>query len=131
METPISKKTLWQNLLESILPDTVSEYEFNEKQQELYDTMSFISEDCYFASWIMGNEYGIWNALQTVNRSYGDGEISDYGIDKLRQLSQELGGWIIWVDDEDLPDMPIDDWGPRFVPMASWVKLADVRDTEV
>lgn len=105
------------------LAGMVAEHAFNDKQRELYETMSNISENCYCAGWIIGNEYEIWQDLQTGNRHYGLAEIDSDALEKCRRLSQELGGWIVWCDADDEPNLPIEEWGPRFVPMAHWMEM--------
>jgi hypothetical protein len=72
--------------------------DFNVKQQELYELMSDISEDCWCAGWLDGNEYSIWDAMQTGNLTYGMGAIDKESLEKVRELSKELNGWVIWDD---------------------------------
>lgn len=102
--------------------------ELTEKQQELYDLMSDISEDCYCAGWMMGNEYAIWGALTDGDRRYGMSEMDAGQLEKCRILSDELGGWIVWVDDEQDPDLPVEEWGPRFIPMDRWLGMVAAND---
>ena len=101
----------------------VSHRDFNEQQHALYELMSDISEDCYCAGWMMGNEYAIWAALQSGDRRYGLGEMDAEQLERCRHLAAELDGWILWVDDDTDPDMPVEEWGPRFVPMAQWLAM--------
>lgn len=93
--------------------------------QLLYDTMSEISERCYAAGWMQGNEYRLWSACAdpTDPLHYGMGEITAHEVATLRGLSAEIGGWIHWCDDATHPQLHIDDWGPRFVPMLEWVGM--------
>lgn len=46
----------------------IKEPDFNEKQRELYELMSDISEDCFAAGWIVGAEYEIWAAMHPGGR---------------------------------------------------------------
>lgn len=101
----------------------ITEANFTDAQRELYDLMSDISEDCYFAGWLMGNEYNIWDALQDGDLSYGLGVMDAASLERCRELSAELNGWIIWADDETDKGMPVEEWGPRFVHMESWLKM--------
>lgn len=110
------------------LAGTVPEHDWNDKQRELYDTMSDISEDCYCAGWMMGLEYAIWGALQDGDRRYGRGEMDAEQLERCRRLSQELDGWVIWVDDDDVPELPNEEWGPRFVTMAHWLEMVPPND---
>ena len=100
----------------------ITEENFTAEMRELYETMSDISEDCYYAGWMHGLEYAIWGALQDGDRRYGVGEMDAGQLEKVRQLSASLNGWIIWFDDDDDASLPVDEWGPRFVDMAEWAK---------
>lgn len=100
----------------------IKEDDFNDKQRELYETMSDISEECYCAGWYMGNEYHIWAALHDGSRLYGMGEMDSEQLEKCRELAAELNGWIVWIDDDERKDMPVAEWGPRFVDMDEWLK---------
>jgi hypothetical protein len=100
----------------------IREQDMNEKQRELYETMSDISEDCYCAGWYMSNEYHIWSALQDGDRRYGMGEMDAEQLDKCRTLAEELNGWVIWFDDDDDATLPVEEWGPRFVAMDKWLE---------
>ena len=102
--------------------NAVCEKDFTDKQRELYELMSDISEDCYFAGWMTGLEYAIFGALQDGDLSYGMGEMDSDQVEEVRALSKELDGWIVWVDSDDEPDLPCEEWGPRFIPMADWLK---------
>lgn len=108
----------------------IKEAEFNDRQRLLYETMSDISEECYFAGWYMGNEYRIWSALQSGERIYGMDEMDADQLELCRALSVELDGWIVWVDDSVDRSLPVEEFGPRFVGMAEWLKmLADTTPT--
>lgn len=99
--------------------------DFNESQRELYELMREISEDCYCAGWMLGLEYAIWGALQDGDLRYGMGEMDAASLLRCRALSLALGGWIVWVDDDIEPSLPVDQWGPRFVPMETWLQMAE------
>ena len=99
-----------------------------EMRQELCNTMSAISEDCYCASWLDGLEYSLWAAMQYPNipgELHGAMmEIDLEKLDRCRELSSALGGWIIWVSDlTDPPALPGEEWGPRFVTMDEWTAI--------
>ncbi len=99
----------------------IKEDEFNDKQRELYETMSDISEDCYCAGWMMGLEFAIWGALQDGDRRYGMSEMDAEQLERCRTLANELDGWVIWVDDDERQNLPASEWGPRFVSMGDWL----------
>lgn len=94
-----------------------------DNQEALYQLMSDISEDCYCAGWMMGLELAIWGALQDGDRTYGMGEMDAEQLEQCRTLANEIDGWIVWVDDDDIPGLPSCEWGPRFLPMADWLAL--------
>ena len=93
------------------------------KQRALYELMSRISEDCYCAGWMGGNEYTLWEMVCDPNadRFYGRCDVSEQDIEDLRAISAEVGGWIRWFDDEEDKALPAAKWGPVFTPMAEWL----------
>lgn len=104
----------------------ICEQDMTDQQRELYELMSDISEDCYCAGWMHGLEYAIWGALQGGDRRYGMSEMDAAKLERCRVLAKELDGWVIWYDDDDEDNdavLPINEWGPRFVPMAEWLKM--------
>lgn len=98
----------------------IVEADFSEKQKELYELMSWISEYCYCAGWMIGSEYIIWEAMHGGPRHYGQDEIRQEDLDKCAALSKALDGWIIWYDDHDQAGLPASEWGQRFVTMDEW-----------
>ena len=90
------------------------------RQQELYEAMSEISEDCWHAGWMTGNEHAIWDAIQNGDRTYGQTLMDESLLATCKALSVELGGWIEWRDDEQ--GLPVEQWGPYFVPMPEWLE---------
>jgi len=105
----------------------IPESHLTDEQRELYDAMSDISEDCHCAGWITGNEYNLWAALQDGDLRYGQGEIDAEQLELVRGLSKEVDGWIIWLDDDDVPGLPVEQWGARFVTMAEWLDLIGAK----
>ena len=102
------------------------------KQKALYDRMSDISEECYAAGWMTGNEYTLWEMVANPEspRRYGMSDVRESDLNELREISTEIGGWIRWVDDEDDPDLPPEEWGPVFTTMAEWLPMFDKRMAE-
>ncbi|WP_294636574.1 hypothetical protein [uncultured Aquabacterium sp.] len=99
------------------------EGQFTEDERKLYDLMSDISEDCWCAGWMCGNEYAIWDALKTGDRQYGMMEMDSDLLAEVARLSAKTGGWIVWIDAEDgIPAERIDEWGPYFIPLHPWLK---------
>jgi hypothetical protein len=70
------------------------------KQRALYQLMSDISEECYYAGWMSGNEYTLWEMVSDpkASRRYGQSEVSEEQIAELRAISNEVGGWVRWHD---------------------------------
>jgi hypothetical protein len=92
------------------------------KQRALYELMSDISEECYCAGWMSGNEYSLWRIVSDPNasRRYGQGEVTEQQVTDMRTMADSCGGWIRWHDDEDEPNLDADEWGPRFELLADW-----------
>lgn len=101
----------------------VPEHKFSSEQAALYDTMSEISEDCWSAGWMIGNEHAIWSALQAGDTRYGMTRMDPELLEKCRALSEQLGGWIIWLDNDCDENLPVDQWGPYFVDMDQWLTI--------
>ena len=81
----------------------------------LFRRMSDISEDCYAAAWLIGNEYSLWQMLQGASPNYGMCEVSGEELEELRVLSEKANGWI-WTDGEG-------SYNPRLVSFEEWNHL--------
>lgn len=108
----------------------IKEQDFTPDQKRLYETMSRISEDCWCAGWLIGNEYAIWKAASEVRSlnadlSYGLGEMDIEDVEECARLRDLLKGWIIWYDDEDEPGLDVSEWGPRFVTLEEWKEFLE------
>lgn len=70
------------------------------KQDELAELMAGISERCYCAGWINGNEFRLWSAVidPVDTLSYGLAFINREEVEEMKRLSQEIDGWIVWQD---------------------------------
>jgi hypothetical protein len=92
------------------------------EREELAMLMSDISEDCWCAGWMAGNEYEIWNAIQPgADRSYGMLSISADDAEKLIKLAEKVGAWPVW--DSSVPDEEsIDGLYLKWVPLDEWRK---------
>jgi len=109
--------------LSELLGGTIAQQDFNDEQCQLYDTMSDISEDCWCAGWLMGNEFAVWKALTTGDLKYGMGEMDTAMVERCRRLNKKLNGWIAWFDSSNVPGLPQKEWGARFIPMERWMKM--------
>ncbi len=96
---------------------------FDANQRELYRLMRGISARSFFAGWKDGLEFLLWRAIQTGDLRIS--RIAIYADDLARcaELAALIDGWIVWVDDENDPGLPTDDWGPRVVPMSVWLSM--------
>jgi hypothetical protein len=85
--------------------------------------MSDISEDCYAAGWLIGNEYSLWRLLHGESSAYDKFDVPEEELEELRLLSQKAGGWI-WTGG---PDEHI----PRLVSFEEWAeRLAEVSEND-
>lgn len=96
-------------------------------ERRLGELMSEISEDCYCAGWMHGNEYTLWSmiAVPGASRDYGMDAVSEEDLAELKLLSDRLGGWVVWWDDDYDQNCATEEWGERFLPMAEWLKWWD------
>lgn len=105
----------------------IQEKNFTKGQKLLYERMSAISESCFCAGWIGGNEFSIWKALITGDTTFGFDHMDLDDLDTCKKLAYTLGGWIVWYDDEDDPSLPVEEWGPRFVTFEEWRRIVEKR----
>jgi hypothetical protein len=88
-------------------------------QRTLYELMSEISEDCWCAGWMMGNEFSLWDAIVTGDRTYGMAFMDEWLLASCKALAEQIGGWIEWRDDEQ--GLTNAEWGPYFIAMPEWL----------
>jgi hypothetical protein len=69
------------------------------EQEKMAEFMSSISERCYYAAWIKNLEYVLWDAVNSGQRNYGHGIITDRDIRTLKTLADKSESWIIFHDD--------------------------------
>lgn len=82
--------------------------------RELMMHMSELSEEAYCAGWMDGLEYALWNAVLNGSRKYGQLDIADAHISKLRELSDRCGGWIVFDDETEETFMPLELWQKKY-----------------
>jgi hypothetical protein len=88
----------------------------NENWHALAQLMSEISEEAYFAGWMGGLEYALWDAVQNGPRRYGQITIDAEMIEALRHLSTQCGGWVRYGENEE-----------EFVPLETWERAYVAR----
>ncbi len=93
--------------------------ELTQAQRELASYMSELSDEAYCASWIMGLEFALWEAVLGKLTRYGNIDIKAEQVSRLKQLSEACGGWIRWTERNSNP------W--RIESGEEWVSLDDWR----
>lgn len=88
--------------------------QMNWKQQALASLMS-ISEDSWYAGWMDGLEFRLWQMVQDPeDNCYGMATVSKEDIQTLKEISDEINGWIAWGEKE----------GQKvFVSMDEWLEI--------
>jgi hypothetical protein len=81
---------------------------------KLSEYMSELSEQAYCAGWMQGLEYALWNAVLKGRVKYGRLQITRAHTQKLKELSEQCGGWIVWDDDLGEAFMPLDQWQKKY-----------------
>ncbi len=81
----------------------------------LFRRMSDISEECWAAAWLIGNEYALWQMLQGDTRRFGQCEVLADELDELRLLSDQAQGWI-WTGGAGI-------YIPQFVSLDEWAAI--------
>jgi len=76
--------------------------------------MSELSEEAYYAGWMRGLEYALWEALIGHRREYGCLDITDDHRTRLRQLSDECDGWVVFDGKNEETWLPLPVWQTRF-----------------
>jgi hypothetical protein len=76
--------------------------------------MSDLSEEAYYAGWMDGLEYALWEAVTGVRREYGRLALTEAHRAHLRELSDNCGGWIVFDDDTEKTWVPLAEWKKRF-----------------
>jgi hypothetical protein len=81
----------------------------------LHEKMSAISEDCWCAGWMTGNEYALWGVLHGDDHTYGWCNVPYEDLEELRVLSEHAGGWI-WTG-------PARTYVPQLVSFEVWKSI--------
>ncbi len=92
----------------------------NDEAKALMDYMSDLSEEGYYAGWMGNLEYDLWQAVIEGPRKYGHAIIEKETIEKLKDLSNKCGGWIVFDDVEE----------EIFVPLQQWLKVYEGEKTK-
>lgn len=97
-------------------------------QQQRCILMSDTSERAYFAGWMEGTEFRLWQFVvdPTDEADWGLTILEPELRESLKKLSQKAGGWIIFPDDDATPH---DRMGNSFVPMEDWLDMVEAQRT--
>jgi len=88
--------------------------EFTEDQQALYDLMSDLSEEYFFAGWMCGTEDWLWRQLNEV--ASDNYSITDSEKQELEAAKNKVGSWVVWNDDIDDPEfLTMEQWKERLL----------------
>lgn len=80
------------------------------EERRLADYMSALSEKAYFAGWMEGLEFALWEAMNGQKKQYGCLVFSKEELETLRTLSEAVGGWIVFDDTQEETFVRIEDW---------------------
>ena len=94
-------------------------------QRQLAEFMSELSEEAYYAGWMVELEYTLWEALLDGRSEFGRLELTDEQRARLRQLSDACGGWIVFDEHADETWVPTPEWRQRF---SAWQHTRPAND---
>lgn len=83
-------------------------------QRELAEYMSALSERAYGASWMDGLEFALWEAVVNSPFKYGRLDLTPEHQQRLIELSESCGGWIIFEEKREETFVSIAEWKQRF-----------------
>jgi hypothetical protein len=104
------------------LNETMALDDLTPAQRALADYMSELSEEAYYAGWMNGLEFALWEAMLSGHSDYGPVTLtlSETPREKLRQLAEACGGWIIFDDATEETFLPATDWTAHY---GAWQRL--------
>ena len=80
----------------------------------LADYMSELSELAFCAGWEGGLEFALGDAMQGQRSKYGMLVLTDTHRQKLKLLSEQVQGWIIFDDQREETFLPLEDWKSHY-----------------
>ncbi|TXI83941.1 MAG: hypothetical protein E6Q40_10205 [Cupriavidus sp.] len=83
-------------------------------QRELAEFMSHLSERSYRAGWMSGIERELWTGMQKPGSSSAPIWLTSDETQRLKALSAQCGGWIVFDDILEETFVPLIDWEARF-----------------
>jgi len=100
---------------------------------ELKKLMEEISQDHYCAGWMDGLEFILWKFVKegSKDQEYGMGVIKGSTILRLKELSEEAGGWWVFFLDSKYSRPRSQDYsGSAFIPMYQWEEYYNKENKE-
>lgn len=73
--------------------------------QDLEDLICELSEEAFFAAWMTGIEFELWECLVSGRRVVGQIELDDERLARLRELSFRVNGWLVFPSSEHPPTL--------------------------
>jgi len=86
----------------------------NSKQKQLAEYMSGKSEEAYYAGWMKGLEYALWEAVLEGPKNYGRLQIQEEHIHELKKLSDACDGWVYFDDSTEETFIPLAEWQKKY-----------------
>jgi hypothetical protein len=79
-------------------------------QRELAVYMSALSEEAYHAGWMEGLEFDLWRAVVHGPFEYCRLQLTQDHVQRLIQLSEACGGWILFHASTEETFVALSDW---------------------
>jgi hypothetical protein len=96
--------------------------------QTLAREMSQISERAFCAGWMDELEYRLWAAVLGGPREYGQIILTVPQINRLRDLSDRLGGWVRYNDESGLEEfVEHERWRGLY---EEWIRALSLRSSK-
>ena len=96
-------------------------------QTQLAQYMSDLSEEAYFAGWMLGLEYALWQVVVGQRGDYGHLTFTPEHAGKLQRLSAACGGWIVFDGENEETWVPRPEWEQRF---AAWLNTPRAKQVD-
>jgi hypothetical protein len=84
------------------------------EQLALAKAMSDLSEKAYFAGWMSGLEFTLWEGVVGEGGAYGRLVLTADDVNTLRHLSAACDGWIVFDDATEETWVVRSEWEHRF-----------------
>jgi len=88
--------------------------ELKPEQRALAEYMSELSEAAWYAGWMDGLEFALWEAYLDVRMEYGCLVLTPAHRERLRALSRACDGWIVFNDRLGETWVPTTEWQRQF-----------------